>query len=108
MLTIPPGFERGIKFKTDGSTPLKESKEQEPLSSDAESSVPQITLEEKGEATVVNLMSLVKQEEDLLGLWQEETKEDGKKHTAKISLQDLEADTDVDAAGVIPKVHELF
>jgi len=41
-------------------------------------------------------------------LWQEETKEDGKKHTAKISLQDLEADTDVDAAGVIPKVHELF
>lgn len=57
------------------------------------------------ETTVVNLMSLIKQEEDLLGLWQEETKEDEKKHTGKIALQNIEVDIDADAAEIVPKVH---
>lgn len=102
---MPPGFERGIKFKADGRTPLKESEEQELLSSDGETLVPEIMPEEKMETTVVNLMSLIKQEEDLLGLWQEETKEDEKKHTGKTALQNLEIDIDADATEVVPKVH---
>ena len=53
----------------------------------------------------MNLMSLIKQEEDLLGLWKEETKEDVKKHIGKISLQNLEVDIDADAAEIVPKVH---
>jgi len=105
LLTVPPGFERGIKFKGDGRTPLKESEEQEPLSSDGETLAPEIMPEEKVETTVVNLMSLIKQEEDLLGLWQEETKESEKKHTGKIALQNLEMDIDADAAEIVPKVH---
>lgn len=105
LLTIPPGFERGIKFKADGKTPLEENKEQEPLSSDADSSVPEIILEEKVDSAVINLMSLIKQEEDLLGLWQEETKEDERKQTGKISLQNLEVDIDADVEEVVPKVH---
>ena len=105
LLTIPPGFERGIKFKADGKTPLKESEEQELLSSDGESLAPERILEEKVEATVLNLMSLIKQEEDHLGLWQEETKEDEKKHTGKISLQNQEVDIDADVAEIVPKVH---
>jgi hypothetical protein len=108
LLTVPPGFERGIKFKADGSTPLKENKEQEPLSSDAECSVPEIKLEEKMEASVVNIMSLIKQEEDLLGLWQEETRKDEKKHPEKISLQNLEVDIDADAAEIVPKVMRVM
>jgi len=104
LLTVPPGFEKGIKFKADGSTPLKESEEQEPLSSDGETLAPDIMPEEKVEMTVVNLMSLIKQEEDLLGLWQEETKEDEKKHTGKIALQNLEVDIDAEAADIVPKV----
>jgi hypothetical protein len=105
LLTIPPGFKRGIKFKADGKTPLEENKEQEPLSSNAESSVPAIILEEKVDSAVINLMSLIKQEEDLLGLWQEETKEDERKQTGKMSLQNLEVDIDTDVAEVVPKVH---
>jgi hypothetical protein len=105
LLTTPPGFERGIKFKADGKTPLKEYKEQELLSSDAESSVPEIILEEKVDSAVINLMSLIKQEEDLLGLWQEETKEDERKQTGKMSLQNLEVDIDADVAEIVPKVH---
>jgi hypothetical protein len=66
---------------------------------------PEIIPEEKVETTVVNLMSLIKQEEDLLGLWKEETKEDVKKHIGKISLQNLEVDIDADAAEIVPKVH---
>jgi len=104
LLTVPPGFERGIEFKADGRTPLKESEEQELPSSDGETLVPEIMPEEKVETTVVNLMSLIKQEEDLLGLWQEETKEDEKKHTGKIALQNLEVDIDADAAEIVPKV----
>ena len=103
-MTVPPGFERGIEFKADGRTPLKESEEQELPSSDGETLVPEIMPEEKVETTVVNLMSLIKQEEDLLGLWQEETKEDEKKHTGKIALQNLEVDIDADAAEIVPKV----
>lgn len=105
LLTVPPGFERGITFKADGRTPLKESEEQELLSSDGETLAPEIMPEEKVETTVVNLMSLIKQEEDLLGLWQEETKEDKKKHTGQIALQNLEVDIDADAAEIVPKVH---
>lgn len=56
----------------------------------------------------MNLMSLIKQEEDILGLWQEETKEDEKKHTGKIPLQNLEMDIDADVAEIIPKVHYTF
>jgi hypothetical protein len=101
---VPPGFERGIKFKADRKTLLKENKEQEPLSSDAESTVREEILEEKVESSVVNIMSLIKQEEDLLGLWQEKTKEDKKKDAEKISLQNLEVDIDADVAEIIPKV----
>lgn len=104
LLTVPPGFERGIKFKADGRTPLKEAEEQEPLSSDGETLAPEIIPEDKVEATVVNLMSLIKHEEDLLGLWQEETKEGEKKHTGKTALQNLEVDIDADAAEIVPKV----
>jgi hypothetical protein len=104
LLTIPPGFERGINFKTDGKTPLKENEEQEPLSSGAESAVPEMTLEEKADSTVINLMSLIKQEEDLLGLWKEETKDDKRKQTENISLQTVEVDIEADVAEVVPKV----
>ncbi|XP_021923108.1 helicase SKI2W isoform X2 [Zootermopsis nevadensis] len=103
LLTVPPGFERGILFKADGRTPLKENKAQEPLGSDAESSVPEIKLEEKVETSVVNIMSLIKQEEDLLGLWQKETTKAQKKNTENISLQNLEVDIDADVAEVVPK-----
>jgi hypothetical protein len=105
LLTIPPGFERGIKFKADGRTPLQENKEQEALSSDVESLVPEMILDEKMDSTAINLISLIKQEEDLLGLRKEETKEDERKQTGKISLQNLEVDIDADVAEVVPKVH---
>jgi hypothetical protein len=104
LLTIPPGFEKGINFKTDGKTALKENEEQEPLRSDAESAVPEMILEEKVGSAVINLMSLIKHEEDLLGLWKEETKDDERKQTENISLQTLEVDIEADVAEVVPKV----
>jgi hypothetical protein len=67
--------------------------------------VPEIILEEKADSTVINLISLIKQEEDLLGLWKEETKEDERKQTGKISLQNIEVDIDADVAEIVPKVH---
>lgn len=52
----------------------------------------------------MNIMSLIKQEEDLLGLWQKETTKAQKKNTENISLQNLEVDIDADVAEVVPKV----
>ncbi|XP_069681721.1 superkiller complex protein 2 [Periplaneta americana] len=102
LLSVPPGFENGLRFKTDGKTPFKEEEitgvdvEEPPL--------PDIVLEEKvEEPAVVNLMSLVKQEEDLLGLWKDEAKEDEKKEKEKIAVQKIEVDIDVDVSEVVPK-----
>lgn len=56
----------------------------------------------------MNIMSLIKQEEDLLGLWQGERKEDEKKRAEKISLQNLEVDIDADIAEIVPKVMRVM
>jgi hypothetical protein len=104
LLTVPPGFERGIKFKADGKTPLKENVDQETPSPGVESAVPEMVLEEKVDSAVINLMSLIKQEEDLLGLWKEETNGNEMKPTENMSRQTLEVDMEADVAEVVPKV----
>ena len=104
MLNVPPGFEEGIRFKSDGKTPLAKD---EVYQIAAEPPAPRVVPEEE-EATVVNLMSIVKQEEDLLGLWQEETKRDEKKDKEKIVIENLEAEMEDKVCEVIPKVFNTY
>ncbi|KAJ9600504.1 hypothetical protein L9F63_009194 [Diploptera punctata] len=100
LLTVPPGFKNGIRFKSDGKTPIKED-EEVPVRP-AEPQTPN-KLSKEEEATVVNLMSIIKQEGDLLGLWQEETKRDEKIAKEKIVIEKLDAEVENELSEVIPK-----
>lgn len=58
LLTVPPGFERGLVFEADGIT-LKDNTD------DPEMICPLL----KPTGDVLNLMDIVKQEQDFLGIW---------------------------------------
>lgn len=60
LLSVPPGFERGLQFAKDGFTVITETEIPE------ESTPQEIELTDETDNTV-NLMALVNQEQDLLG-----------------------------------------
>jgi len=105
FLTIPPGFTQGLEFADDGCTPVNKCSTEVV---EEEAPLPEVNLVQEinvtEEQNVVNLMSLLNQEQDVLGLWKEPVKEQQQqvKDTAPVIELKISQNEEEEEA-VIPK-----
>lgn len=102
FLTVPVGLTQGLAFAEDGFTPISSTtKPQQEQDETQHEFLPEVKLGE--EKNVVNLMNLLNQENDVLGLWKEQENEPkAKSHKApaiELRIHQLEEDETI-----IPKV----
>ncbi|KAK7870957.1 hypothetical protein R5R35_012172 [Gryllus longicercus] len=101
LLYIAPGFTRGIEFKADGHTRISEDDQ----TIEVINEVKEDERIEEEPSPAFNLMDVMKQEEDLLGLWKENStqiQKDDKKDKEKMIIESMETGED-DALKVIPE-----
>lgn len=99
-MTIPIGFSHGIEFAEDGFTPIAKSVSKDKKEENAEVDLPEIKLGE--DQNVVNLMNLLNQEHDILGLWNEsDTEQVPVEKAPVIQLKITQSEEEEDS--VIPK-----
>ncbi|XP_054261713.1 SKI2 subunit of superkiller complex protein [Macrosteles quadrilineatus] len=101
FLTIPPGFTQGLEFAEDGCTPISRT------SHVNDETLPVVDLvQEKSvveEKNVVNLINLLNQEQDILGLWKEPAKEPEHINNKAPTIELRISQNDEEEEGVIPK-----
>ncbi|KAG8312794.1 hypothetical protein J6590_015978 [Homalodisca vitripennis] len=99
FLTIPVGFAHGLEFAEDGFTPLVSTTKPSPKPAEPqEEKLPEVDL--VGTKNVVNLMNLINQEHDVLGLWQEPVKKPEPQEKAPVI--ELKITSDVEEENVLP------
>ncbi|GLV43338.1 twister [Carabus blaptoides fortunei] len=94
LLSVPPGFERGLQFAKDGFTVITEPEM-------AEENNEEIQLTDDETDNTVNLMALINQEQDLLGLWTE-----NKSATTNVKLSE-QPTLDIHESEVLPTEPEI-
>lgn len=100
FFTKPVGFQHGLNFAEDGFTLLSSQPKKEDVEDNNEEKLPEVKLVE--EKNIVNLVDLLNQDQDVLGLWAEPAKEQASKKKAPVIELKITPSEEDDA--IIPKV----
>lgn len=102
FLTKPVGFQHGLNFAEDGCTLLSsEPKTEEHAEEINKDKLPEVKLGE--EKNIVNLVDLLNQDQDVLGLWAEPAKEQ-ESSKARAPVIELKITPSEEDDAIIPKV----